>query len=531
MRNSSRRRGACAAQRSIVRAIAEVLETRRLLSGPEVVPPPTPNEFNSPDGHFEFELEQKLVYDFTAPLNVPKSAQFLTNLLTGEQIPASQMDETWPGWTEDHEDFTFNTHGSGASPTFTGVPHTLPDGWYESVLLANQTSSGSGPLAEDYSSTFFALTADADHSGSVEGDDYFYLDSNAQQQLPGYHNGDFNYDSAITQADYDLLSANMGKVLIPPPTAPNSVDTMMDGPNSIFVMWSLPEAIDADGVRIYRSTDGGVNYTLRHTIEGTEINAWTDDGLEEGTKYSYRIRAFTEAAGNSITSNESPSVTNLPAPDQVFASGVTSESLFLNWQDNSTNESAYEIWMQTGGVGDFVMIAELTGFVHGELDTPVYEINGLTPGTTYSFRIRAVTPAADSMFSPTYSVTPGAPTAPTGLWVGQFSSTELGLSWQDNSEDESSFLVERSPDGVTGWTTIGQAEPDATTFLDASLSHGTTYHYRVSAVNQLGASTSESDENSTLGVLPAPTNLSVTATSTETVSLSWTLSPAGQAPW
>jgi hypothetical protein len=47
--------------------------------------------------------------------------------------------------------------------------------------------------------------------------------------------------------------------------------------------------------------------------------------------------------------------------------------------------------------------------------------------------------------------------APTELIATPFSQTMIGLWWQDRSDNEIGFSVERSPDGISDWQVIGQA--------------------------------------------------------------------------
>jgi hypothetical protein len=73
------------------------------------------------------------------------------------------------------------------------------------------------------------------------------------------------------------------------------------------------------------------------------------------------------------------------------------------------------------------------------------------------------------------------PDAPTNLDATAVSKTQIDLSWQDNSADESAFHIERSPDGSTGWTEIGTVGANEVSYSDTGLDCGTTYHYRVRA--------------------------------------------------
>ena len=83
---------------------------------------------------------------------------------------------------------------------------------------------------------------------------------------------------------------------------------------------------------------------------------------------------------------------------------------------------------------------------------------------------------------------PAPPVAPTLLAATPTAGLQIDLSWTDNSNNETSFKVERSQDGETGWTQIGISAANASTFSDAGLAPGTPYCYRVRASNSVGDS-------------------------------------------
>lgn len=63
----------------------------------------------------------------------------------------------------------------------------------------------------------------------------------------------------------------------------------------------------------------------------------------------------------------------------------------------------------------------------------------------------------------------------------------IGLSWQDNSNNESGFEIHRSTDSVN-FALIATTARNATAYTDETAQAGVTYHYRVRAVNSAGAS-------------------------------------------
>lgn len=85
-------------------------------------------------------------------------------------------------------------------------------------------------------------------------------------------------------------------------------------------------------------------------------------------------------------------------------------------------------------------------------------------------------------------IEPDVPVAPSGLTATAASRTSINLSWADNSDNETGFRIERSPNGTTHWTHIATTDANVTAHLDGDLQCGTTYYYRVCAVNDVGLS-------------------------------------------
>jgi alpha-tubulin suppressor-like RCC1 family protein len=76
------------------------------------------------------------------------------------------------------------------------------------------------------------------------------------------------------------------------------------------------------------------------------------------------------------------------------------------------------------------------------------------------------------------------------------SSSQINLSWADNSGNEDGFKIERSPDG-TNFTQIAQVLPNTTAYRNTGLALGTTYFYRVRAYNRGGSSDFSNVPNAT----------------------------------
>ncbi len=89
------------------------------------------------------------------------------------------------------------------------------------------------------------------------------------------------------------------------------------------------------------------------------------------------------------------------------------------------------------------------------------------------------------------------PTAPSGLTATTASSSQINLSWTDNSSDETGFRIQRSLTTGTGFSQIDTVAAGVTTYNDTGLDSSTTYYYRVAAYNAGGDSAYTSEASDT----------------------------------
>ena len=79
---------------------------------------------------------------------------------------------------------------------------------------------------------------------------------------------------------------------------------------------------------------------------------------------------------------------------------------------------------------------------------------------------------------------PAAPAAPDNLTATPLSPTSVRIAWADRSDNETSFLIERADDVnfTTGRVAFGVGANE-TSYTDTTVSPGTTYYYRMAALN------------------------------------------------
>jgi hypothetical protein len=79
-------------------------------------------------------------------------------------------------------------------------------------------------------------------------------------------------------------------------------------------------------------------------------------------------------------------------------------------------------------------------------------------------------------------------TAPINVAAAPLSSSSIHLTWTDNNDYESSYVIERSRSKNGTYSVVGTTSAGATSFSDAGLLSNTLYYYRVRAANSTGPS-------------------------------------------
>lgn len=184
------------------------------------------------------------------------------------------------------------------------------------------------------------------------------------------------------------------------------------------------------------------------------------------------------------------------APSNLVADAVSSSQIDLSWQDNSDNEAGFKIERKTGSAGTYSQIDTVAADVTSYSDLTV------SPNTTYFYRVRAFNSAGNSGYSNEDSATtPGTPgnppAAPSNLRLTVNTSSRITLNWDDNSDDEDGFKIERKTGAGGTFSQIATVEANKTGYTDKNLNASTTYCYRVRAFNSAGNSGYSNEECAT----------------------------------
>lgn len=232
--------------------------------------------------------------------------------------------------------------------------------------------------------------------------------------------------------------------------------------------------------------------------------------------------ATIRATAYGISAAAQAIVSALPtAPTGLSASVISPTEIDLFWTSTDNSQTGLIIERSTDGGTTFTAFPALAA------NRVLYADTGLTPATTYMYRIKSVNPTGTSSPSATVTATTQdvAPKQASNLTATVISSSQLHLQWQDNSINESGFHLYRKTG--SGGTFILLATIPASPgtggtvqYEDANLSSGTYYEYHLKAFNAVAEAADFAGAHATT-ITDAPAGLKAFASNGQ-VALSWT---------
>jgi len=324
-----------------------------------------------------------------------------------------------------------------------------------------------------------------------------------------------SYEYRVTSVDGDGdESAPGGAVTVrtldgTPPTKPGSLAGSAVSQTQISLTWTAASDPQT-GISEY------VVFRDGSEIARTAALSYEDGGLESDQQYRYEVSAVN-GAGDEGSRAGPIDVRTLSAeapdpPTGLSATAIDPNTVDLTWDIHPDHDDldGYRIYRD----GSFV--APTSGTTYRDV--------GLDPFMPYVYTVTAVGEDGDesSPSQPASVTTPDftPPTVPEGLVATAVGTERIDLTWSPSSDPESGiaeYVVFRDGEEISRTTT--------TSFQDGGLTPGATYDYRVSAINGAG---DESDPSPPVSATTpggsgpsAPTDLSATPVSTESIALSW----------
>lgn len=301
----------------------------------------------------------------------------------------------------------------------------------------------------------------------------------------------------------DYAGPASGTTLISPPTAPHTLQAVLQAGREVLLTW-VDASANETGFVIERK-DSGSAFAPRQTV-AAGTTTFTDSGLAAATTYTYRVKA-TNVGGDSTYTPEASATTLPDAPAAPTGLTATRDSAgaHLSWTDASSNEVSFQIERATDGA-TFTALAAVGANVTTYLDA------ALQPTTTYTYRVFARNAGGDSGYSNTASVTtPEAiPAAPTGASAVVMAATQVRVTWNAPSGSTAQFRVLRRS-GAAAAAVIGTVAAGTTLYIDGGLTADTDYTYSVKAFSTGGESAASNEATARIptgGVLSVSSKVS-----------------------
>ena len=296
-----------------------------------------------------------------------------------------------------------------------------------------------------------------------------------------------------------------------------------EGDESAILSWTAAANNGAAITKYQYQQDGGNWNDIGNSAPG-EANAlsFTVTSLTNGATYAFKVRAVNSQGAGAETTEETATPRTVPGAAWNVAAAPSDGGALLTWQAPSADGGApitgYEWDGDDSGVGWLA--------VPGDGATRSYLVTGLTNGTSYTLKVRAVNAAGVGPETAAPAVTPNAPAAkPTGLAA---TANRLGatLSWTDPSDSTiTAYQFRQSADGGNtwnpDWTPIAGSGPTTAFHPVTGLVNGIRYTFQLRAMRGNVAGVASESVTVTAVLPPAkPANFKVTEGDGQ-VTLTW----------
>ena len=379
-----------------------------------------------------------------------------------------------------------NTAATGA-PVIGGTPRV------GETLTADTSGIEDEDGLDSVSYSHQWLADDADIAGATAGTYTLTADDEGKTvQVRVSFTDDAGHDETLTSEATDAAAAAPAE----PPAPPTGLSAAASH-DRVVLSWDDPGDDSITGYVILRRDKAiheiGTFVTVAADT-GSADTGYTDGTVEPEKQYVYRIRAMNEHGLSELSrwvraNTPAPPV---PAPPTGLTATASHEQVVLSWDDPGDDSiTGYVILRRvrendTGG--EFSVLVPDTGSA-----ATTYTDDTVAASTTYTYRIKAINGAGTSERSRWFHIDiPAAPVPdkPTGL-SATATHDSVTLTWNDPGDDSiTGYVVLRrlrydDPKGHFD-ELVADTGTAKTTYTDDTVAAGTSYTYRIKAINEAG---------------------------------------------
>jgi phosphodiesterase/alkaline phosphatase D-like protein len=237
------------------------------------------------------------------------------------------------------------------------------------------------------------------------------------------------------------------------------------------------------------TTNTFVTYVYQDLDVGN-VTSYNVTGLSPNTTYYYRVRAYNVCgtSPNSSVKNVRTLACVPGAPSVQSASNVTWNSFTARWR-SVAGAIDYRL--------DVARDSLFTNYVYQDLsvgNVTGFAVTGLSPNTTYYYRVRAYNGCGTSANSSVKTVLtkPCTPAAPSAQNAANVTSSSFTARWSSVAGAIDYRLDVARDSSFTNWVLQDWGVGNVTSYNVTGLNPNTLYYYRVRSFNGCNASANSS---------------------------------------
>lgn len=284
--------------------------------------------------------------------------------------------------------------------------------------------------------------------------------------------------------------------------------------DAIRINWN--EISTADGYRVYQYIDG--SWVSLTTISGSSTTTYRISGLDEGTTYKFKVKAFTrDSSGTAVWAEASStfSATTKTTQVQMTSYSCTYDAIRINW-DSVSVADGYRVYQYING--SWVSLATVSS------STTTYRISGLEEGTKYLFKVKAfVRDSSGTAIWQEASETFTAYTKSSKVVMTTYSSDydSITINWND-FVDADGYRIYQYING--SWISLKTVTNSVTSYTISDLTPGTSYSFKVKAFIRDSAGTAvwqEASDSFSAATTTAAVTMKSYTCDYDSITLNW----------
>ena len=341
---------------------------------------------------------------------------------------------------------------------------------------------------------------------------------------------------AVNSAGDGAASAEASATPIPVPSKPTGLSA---SPNNrqVVLSWTNPNNASIEKWQYRYKTTGGYGKWRDMTNSGASTASHAVSGLSNNVTHTFKIRAVNiNGPGPASDEASARPVAGAPEAPSLSATGGDAQITLVWTKGGATHVDSWQ-YRRKKGTGNY---GSWTSGPSPGNSTTTYAVTGLDNGATYTFQVRGVNTAGNGSVSDEASAStlPAKPSRPTAAAKTDktsilYTEGQVDLSWTDPDNDSITawqYQYKSKPDGGSygsygAWTSVTPtASGGNLAYTVTGLTHGTTYRFKVRAVNAAGDGPASNESAEVKPTLPTPAKpAGLTATpKVSKATLSWT---------